>query len=141
MKTFKTDRSLLLYIVLSFLTLGIYALVFEYYMIKDINEMLQGDGKHTRNIFMIILLSIVTCGIYAFVWYYNVGERLGEATRVRNIPDTISGTSVLLWMLVGSFLCTIGSFVAFYQIINATNKLAVHHNAMVQARMAPPPMY
>ena len=140
MKLFKTDRSLVLYIILTMLTCGIYGIVFMYCMIDDINEMLRGDGKHTHNIFMVMLLSLITLGIYSFIWYYDIGERLGEATRVRNIPDTVSGTSVLLWILLGSFLCGVGPYVALYQIINATNKLAVYNNAMVQARMAPPPM-
>lgn len=140
MRTFKTDRSLLVYILLTIVTCGIYSLVFWYSMISDINEMLYQDGKHTHNILMLWLLSLVTCGIYPFIWYYSVGERLGEAVRLRGIPDTISGSSLLLWMLVGSFLFGIGPFVAFYQIIKATNKLAIHHNNTVYTGMTPPQM-
>ena len=128
MRKIKADRSLLLYILFGFLTCGIYSLVFMYCMISDINEMLHGDGKHTHNIFFVWLLSILTCGIYTFIWYYQLGDRLGDGLRVRQIHSDVSGSSVLLWQIVGIFLCAVGSFIALYQIINATNQLAMHHN-------------
>ena len=37
-------------------------------------------------------------------------------------------TTVLLWMLIGSFAFGIGSFVAMYVIIKNTNALAIAYN-------------
>ena len=131
MRYMKTDRSLLTYILLTIVTCGIYALVFMFVMISDINEMLAQDGKHTPNIFMVWLLSLVTCGIYSFGWYYKLGERLGDNCRVRGIHTSTNGANVLLWMILGSLFFGIGVFIGMYLIIDATNRLAVYHNLAV----------
>lgn len=129
MRHIKTDRSLLVYILLSIVTCGIYSLCFFYSLAKDVNEMCRGDGKNTTGLLGFILLSLVTCGIYSWIWYYSLGNRLAEnAPRYGRIFSE-NGTTVILWMLFGSLVCGIGSFVAMHIIIKNTNELARAYNA------------
>ena len=60
----QTDRSLLVYIILSFITCGIYGFYFIYTIARDMNIMCSGDGDSTPGLGAYIALSIVTCGIY-----------------------------------------------------------------------------
>ena len=62
----KTDYSLLMYILLSIVTCGIYGLYFTYKMAQDTNQICAGDGDKTAGLGAYILLSLVTCGIYSF---------------------------------------------------------------------------
>ncbi len=59
-----TDRSILVYIILSFVTCGIYGFYFVYAIARDMNTMCVGDGESTPGLAAYIALSIVTCGIY-----------------------------------------------------------------------------
>ena len=126
----KTDRSLLVYILLNLVTCGIYGLYFIYSLARDVNTVCAGDGKNTNGLLMLILLTIVTCGIYSLVWYYQLGNRLQENAPRYGCSFTENGTTVLLWMVVGSLLCGIGSFIAMNIIINNTNTLCSRYNAV-----------
>ena len=72
----RTDRSLVVYILLTLVTCGIYSWVFIYQLIQDVNIACEGDGEETMNFWLFFLLSLVTCGIFAYVWYYQLGNRL-----------------------------------------------------------------
>ena len=70
MKQINERRSFLLFLVLSVLTLGIYAIFHQYAMIRDINAMLKSDGRHTPQIFWVILLFIPTLSLFPLFWQY-----------------------------------------------------------------------
>lgn len=127
----KTDRSLLLYIVLGFLTCGIYPLYILYTIGRDLNIACAGDGYETAEIVKLILLSLITCGIYTFIWYYQVGNRLHDNAPRYGLNFRESGTTILLWMIFGIFLCGIGSFVAVYIVLRNTNDICVAYNAQI----------
>ncbi len=101
-------RSLLKLILLSFVTLGIYQIVFWYSYADDVNRICEGDGEETKNYIIVILLSLVTCGIYNFIWYYGVGNRLSQNAPRYGTTFKENGTTVLLWMSLGSISCGIG---------------------------------
>ena len=124
----KTDRSFWMYLLLGVITCGIYDLVFMHYLVKDVNTACDGDGKHTTGFLLMVLLSIITCGIYGFVWYYQLGNRLAENGRRYGYNVVETGTSVLLWMLLGSFLCGIGTFIAINIVITNTNVVCTGYN-------------
>ena len=66
-------RNLVLAIVFSFLTCGIYSI---YWMIKlndEVNQ-LAGEPQATSG-GMVFLFSLITCGIYGIYWAYKMGER------------------------------------------------------------------
>ncbi len=122
------DRSFVKWLLLSIVTCGIYSLVFMYQWIKDINTICDGDGKETKELLMLILLSAVTCGIYGIVWYYGVAERMHANASRYNVDITETGSTIILWMLLGSFIA-VGPYVAMYILINNTNKLAEAYNS------------
>lgn len=123
-----TNRSLGKYIIFSIITCGIYSYWFIYKLAQDVNILCSEDGKNTGGIVKFILLSIITCGIYAWFWYYNIGNRLAENAPRYNLNFSENGTSVLMWMIFGVFLCGIGPFVAMHILIKNTNALAFAYN-------------
>ena len=124
----RTDRSLLVFILLTLVTCGIYLYVFMYFMIKDINTACAGDGDETPGLLVYILLSLVTCGIYSYIWLYKVGERLARNCQRYGYSVTENGTTVLLWFIFGMWLCGIGPFIGWNILINNTNMVCMGYN-------------
>lgn len=121
-------RSLGMYILLSFVTCGIYSWVFIYHLANDMNVVCAGDGDETPDLLMFIVLSFVTCGIYGIYWYYKLGNRQAANARRYNVNITENGTSILVWMLIGSLIAGIGYFVAMHIVIKNMNLLAYAYN-------------
>ena len=124
----QTDRSLLMYILLSIITCGIYGYYFVYKMAHDVNIACEGDGEGTDGLVAYILLSFVTCGFYSMFWEYNLGNRLAANAQRYGMRFEENGTSVLLWKLFGSFLCGIGYFVGTNILIKNSNKICMAYN-------------
>ncbi|MBQ8717034.1 MAG: DUF4234 domain-containing protein [Clostridia bacterium] len=133
MKRIKTDRSLVMYILLSIVTCGIYPLYNMHAIARDTNEMCKEDGKKTTGLLLYIIFTFITCGIYAWVWTYKLGERLSAAAYAKQVHANISGSTLLLWNLVGALLCGIGPFVAMNIIYKALNALAEDYNKKAYA--------
>ncbi len=124
----KADRSLVAYILLNFITCGIYGWYFLYALARDVNAVCAGDGKSTAGLVKLILLSFITCGIYSFFWYYNLGNRLAANAPRYGLNFQENGTTILLWLVLGSMLCGIGPFIAMHIIIKNTNTLCGAYN-------------
>lgn len=124
----KEDRSLIMYIVLTIITCGIYSYYFLYSMAQDANTVCAGDGKQTSGLLVFIVLSFITCGIYAWIWYYSLGNRLAENAPRYGLTFTENGTTVLMWQIFGALLCGIGPFIAMNILINNMNRLAHAYN-------------
>lgn len=124
----QTDRGLLSYIVLTIITCGIYSYYFIYKMARDVNIACEGDGESTGGLVQFILLSIITCGIYSWIWYYKLGNRLASNAGRYGITVQENGTTVLMWLIFGTFLCGIGSFIAMNILIKNTNKICEAYN-------------
>lgn len=124
----KTDRSLLAYILLSLVTCGIYSWYFLYTIARDVNIACAGDGKQTAGLLKLILLSILTCGIYSWFWYYSLGNRLAENAPRYGLRFQENGTTILLWMLLGSMLCGVGFFIAWHILIKNVNTICGAYN-------------
>lgn len=128
MRRLKTNRSLLVYILLSLVTCGIYSWYVIYDMARDANEMCAGDGKNTKGLLLYIIFSIITCGLYPYFWYYGIAERMNNACLARGLRSQTSGTSFLLWYILGSFII-VGPFVAMHQLFETMNTVATEYNA------------
>ena len=124
----KTDRSLVLYILLGILTCGIYQLYVFYTIMRDVNVACDGDGRHTPGLLEFILFGILTCGIYDLYWFYSVGNRLADNAPRYGLRFQENGTTLLLWMLIGSLLCFIGSYVGVYFLLNNVNAICNAYN-------------
>jgi len=125
----KTDRSLLLLILLSIVTLGIYGLIFWYKVSKDINLIASRyDGKTTMNYALLVfLIAPITLGIGALVWEHKFCNRVGEELARRNIDFKISASDFWIWgVLLGfTIVCPI---ILVNKQINAMNKLTENYN-------------
>lgn len=85
-------RSIVIAVILSFLTCGLYGL---YWIIKVTNEMntllLKKDATGGL---MAVVLTVVTFGLYGFFWAYRLGEN------VDNLRRNPSGNSGILYVIV-----------------------------------------
>ena len=76
-------RNLVLAIVFSFLTCGIYSI---YWMIKlndEVNQ-LAGEPQATSG-GMVFLFSLITCGIYGIYWAYKMENAVTASEEYRGI--------------------------------------------------------
>lgn len=124
----KTNRSLLVYILLTIITCGIYSLYFWYKFAQDMNTVCNGDGRHTRGILARILFSILTLGIYDLFWLYGAGDRINLNCQRKSIPCSTTGGGVLCWYIFGA-LIVIGPLVAVHKLMHGLNDLCAAYNA------------
>ena len=132
MKRMKEDRSFLCFLLLSVLTLGIYAVYHQYMMIRDINVMLKSDGKHTPQVYWVLLLFIPTLTLFSLFWQYELGKRLSLNLQARKLPCNISGGGQFFLSLFGRQIIFL-AWIAQYNLIRVCNDLAVYYN-QVEAR-------
>lgn len=129
----KTDRSLIILILLNLVTCGIYNLFFIHQWAKDVNVACAGDNENTPGLLPFILLSLVTCGIYSWIWYYKLGNRLAANAPRYGLSLQENGTTIILWLIFGIFLCGIGSLVGMNIAIKNTNTIcAAYNNSIVR---------
>jgi hypothetical protein len=117
-------------IILSCVTFGIYGLYWIHNLAKDVNAMCEGDGKKTSGLLKYIILTFITLGIYSLVWVYMLGDRLQDNAPKYNLTFKESGGTVLLWLILGSFII-VGPFIALHIVIKNTNALADEYNKKV----------
>ena len=103
MKPIKSDRSFGAYLVLSFLTCGIYGIYFLHKMAKDTNVICAEDGKWTPNVLVFCLLSLCTCGIYGIFWWTGIADRTKRFGRQLNQHIPNEPSSVMGWFIGGIF--------------------------------------
>ncbi len=127
----KTDRSLVMYILLGIVTCNIYCYVYIYNMIKDTNTICEGDGQETPGLLMLILLSIVTCGVYPCYFYYKMANRLQQNAPRYGIELKEGGSQVLLWWILGLLVCAFCQWYSMYIIIKNLNTLSEAYNGYV----------
>lgn len=72
----KQDRSLLLYVLLSFVTFSVYHFYFMDLWAKDVNILCEKDGKHTVGVEKMMLFSVLTFGVYKYVWLAEIVDRI-----------------------------------------------------------------
>lgn len=123
-----TDRNLALYILLTIVTCGIYHYIFIHQVSEDMNIACAGDGEETSGVVAYILLTIVTCGIYAWYWHYKLGNRLQANARRYGMEVPENGTTILLWLLFGSFFFGIGYFIAMHILFKNLNLVSMAYN-------------
>ena len=98
----KTNRSLVKYILLSIITLGIYAIIFLYYVSEDLNTIAwRYDKKKTMNYVLILfLLGPITLGIASYVWWHKMSDRVGSELNRRRIDYNFGAGTY--WMFFGA---------------------------------------
>lgn len=127
MRSIKTDRSFGAYLVLGFLTCGIYSIWFLHKMAKDVNVICADDGKWTPNVLVYCLLSLCTCGIYSIFWWTGMADRTMRAGQRMGYHIPNQPSSVMGWFIGGLFI-TFLSWVGTYKVIENVNEAAKAFN-------------
>lgn len=121
-------RSFWKFLLLSFVTFGIYGIYVMYGYVKDLNKVCEGDGRQSKNYIVVILLSMITCGIYGLYWYYVQGERLHQIAPKYGIQIREKGSTMILWMLLGIVTFGISSMAVTYILFDNLNLLGSIYN-------------
>ena len=125
----KTNRGLLKYILLSFITFGIYGIVVMSSISNDINIVASRyDGKKTMHYCLLFfLVGPITFGIGYLVWFHKISNRIGSELMRRGITYSFGASDFWLWNVFGS-LIIVGPFIYVYKLFKATNMMCEHYN-------------
>lgn len=107
-----TKREIVLCIVLSLITCGIYGLVWFVLMTNESNNL---SDEATANGALAILYTILTCGIYAFYWNYKMGKKMYNAgvKYGKNIDD-----NSVLYLVLSLFGLTVVNYCLIQNDLN-----------------------
>lgn len=108
------ERNIVVCIILSIVTCGIYSLYWLYQMVNDIND-LTGDNSMSGG--MVVLLSVVTCSIYLLYWLFQTGKKLDEVKVSKGQSSNNSGVLYLILGILGF------SIISYCLIQNELNNL------------------
>lgn len=124
-----TDRSLLKFVLLSLITLGIYGIWVTASSADDLNLVAsRHDGKRTMNYWLLIfLIGPITLGIGTLVWWTTFPDRIGKEQRRRGMEAGVSGGDFWLWGVLGA-LIIVGPFIFCHKWLNAMNALCLNYN-------------
>ncbi len=106
-------RDIVVAIILSIVTCGIYSIVWFVNLTDDINCVSNHVGDTSGGVSL--LLTLVTCGIYGWVWYFKMGEKLDEASVMRGMPAQSRG---ILYLVLGLFGLGIVSYALMQDSLN-----------------------
>lgn len=73
-----TNRSIVVAILLSVITCGIYGIIWFISLVNDVNTVCN-DEKSNQSGGIVFLLTLITCGIYGLIWFYQAGKRMNVA--------------------------------------------------------------
>lgn len=125
----KQYPGLLKLILLSIVTLGIYAIVIYSRASEDINTIASRyDGKKTMHYCLLIfLIAPITLGIGALVWQHKISNRIGGELTRRNLGLEFSAKTFWLWGVLGSFII-VGPFIYTHKFLKSMNLLVDDFN-------------
>ncbi len=91
------ERNLVLAIILSLVTCGIYSIYWFIVMTDEANTV---SGEQGTSGVLAFVFTLITCGIYGFYWYYKMGQKLYQAGQRtgRQIND-----NSILYLILGIF--------------------------------------
>ena len=124
MKKFRHPRrSVILLLLLSPLTLGIYPLVVYCHVGKEINRINEGKEGYKKSMHFIgaLLLGIITLGIVPLVWMCRVAGKIGRAAIEHKIvKPKVSALSffVLFFLFSWTFICPLIALCKFFHTLN-----------------------
>ena len=110
-------RDIVVAIILSFVTCGIYGLVWFFNLVTDLNTAAQTPDDQTPG--TVLLLTIITCGIYGWVWLYKAGEKVDK---IKELNGEAPSSSSVIYLLLAIFGLAI---VAYALIQSELNKVAM----------------
>ena len=96
---FISKRDLVLNIILTIVTCGIWGIIWEVQIADDI-KLLTGEEGLVSGI-VLVLLSLVTCGIYFIFWGYNAGNKLELVKAAYGLPTESKGLVYVVLSIFG----------------------------------------
>lgn len=125
----KTNRSLVKFILLSLITLGIYGIVVMSTVSTDINLIASRyDNKKTMHYCLVFFaFSVLTLGIVPLVWNHRISNRIGNELARRKISYNFNASTFWLWGILGC-LILVGPLVYLHKLLSAMNLLAENYN-------------
>lgn len=121
-----TKRSLPLAIVLSFVTLGVYAFYWIYALTEDAHA--AAGERTTASGGMVILFSLITCGIYSLYWLYKMGETIIMAKQKRGMAVDTNLPIIYLVLALFGF-----GIISYALMQSALNDIIDHDGGASQA--------
>ena len=91
-------RDIIVAILLTIVTCGIYGLYWMACINNDANTLSEYNGRGGA---VVVLLSIITCGIYAIYWNYQMGKRCYEIQIKNGQNGSDNSVLYLILALVG----------------------------------------
>ena len=125
----KTNRGMVKFLLLSLITLGIYAIVVMCGISTEINTVAQRyDGKKTMHFALILFIfSWLTLGIAPIVWQHKLCNRMGSELTRRGIDYKFSAGTFWGWGVFGT-LIIVGPFIFLHKFFAAMNKINADYN-------------
>ena len=121
-----TKRSIPLAIVLSFITVGLYALYWVYTLTEEAHA--AAGERTTASGGMVILFSLLTCGIYSFYWLYKMGETIIMAKQKRGMAVDTNLPIIYLVLALFGF-----GIISYALMQSALNDIIDHDGGASQA--------
>lgn len=124
-----TSRGLLVWLVFSIITFGLYPLFALSNISSEVNLIASSrDGRNTLNgALMFLIIAPLTFGIAGLVWFNNICDRIGNELAARNVNYSISAGTFWGWGFFG-VLIVIGPFVFIHKLCKAMNRLNASYN-------------
>lgn len=92
-------RDIVVAIILSIVTCGIYGLYWFVCLTDDVNRLAgRGDGTSGG---MALVFTLITCGIYGYYWAYKMGTSLDEVNSQRGFIPSNRGIVYLVLFIFG----------------------------------------
>lgn len=121
-----TNRSMWKLLILSFLTCGIYSIVFFIPFSFDLERIHPSNGRQ-MNYIGAYFLALFTFSIVLDIWHYQIAKRIGEALEARKIDYEFGTGDFWKWLFFGS-LILVGPFVYYHKLCRAMNLLCEDYN-------------
>ena len=94
-------RDVVLRIILTFITCGLFGLYWMKTLTDDIHRF--SERPQTPSGIKVMLLTLVTCTFYFYYWLYKISDELVEARREKGLPlDAVSNTTYTVTVIVTS---------------------------------------
>lgn len=112
-------RDIVVCILLTIVTCGIYGIVWFISMADDLNVASGRTGDMSGG--LVFLLSLITCGIYSLVWMYQAGQKVSEIRRRQGLPPNDSNG--ILYLVLTMFGLGIVSYCLIQSELNDVSSL------------------
>lgn len=93
------QRDIVVSVILTIVTCGIYGLYWMACLNDDANSLSENYNGYSGGV--VVLLTIITCGIYGYYWNYQMGKRCYEIQLKHNKPATDNSILFLILTFLG----------------------------------------